>query len=345
MAKSGLLDLSTLVDNVVSGDINDYSVTIYGKGGAGKSTFANALKRRLGDSASFFFEPRARGLGGIKAVECLKWENFPAYVGQLKTYAKKGIKVPFNNIVIDSVDSAYELCTNYIMEENEWTTLTGDYGARYSTVGNAFKENIRMLRQLGYIVTFATHETDEEAHDVHGTAFTRKVPVVSNQVKGMVLDQVDFIVYLDLINVTDDDGNLKEVRRLYFKNNPYAMLKVPLFGFPDYIEYEEVEDGVNKFLKAFDNAVMVTRAMYDNGEDTSSPNKDNELDVEFVAPVTQPVVDVEEVKAKAIEVRDKMLETMEKESVVAALKSALGTASIAKCDDVEKLNKFISENE
>lgn len=83
-----LLDLMSLEDNIVSDDINDYSITLYGQGGSGKSTFANALKRKLGTSVSFFFEPRAKGLGGIKVVECTSWEVFLAYIKQLQKIKK-----------------------------------------------------------------------------------------------------------------------------------------------------------------------------------------------------------------------------------------------------------------
>ena len=101
-----LLDLCALEDNIISDNINEYSITLYGEGGSGKSTFANALKRKLGSSASFFFEPRAKGLGGIKVVECLTWDVFLGYIKQLKKIRKDGKKVPFDNIIIDSVDSA-----------------------------------------------------------------------------------------------------------------------------------------------------------------------------------------------------------------------------------------------
>ena len=132
----------SLVDNVVSGDINEYSITLYGQGGSGKSTFANALKRKLGSSVSFFFEPRAKGLGGIKVVECFSWDVFKKYIDQLRKLVRTGKKVPFDNIIIDSVDSAYDKCTQWVLEENDWETLQGDYGARYAAVGTEFKNAI-----------------------------------------------------------------------------------------------------------------------------------------------------------------------------------------------------------
>ena len=54
-----LLDLCALEDNIISDNINEYSITLYGEGGSGKSTFANALKRKLGSSASLNQEQRA----------------------------------------------------------------------------------------------------------------------------------------------------------------------------------------------------------------------------------------------------------------------------------------------
>lgn len=358
MAKEQLLDLSTLTDNVVSDDINEYSITLYGEGGSGKSTFANALKRKLGSSASFFFEPRAKGLGGIKVVQCNTWGTFLAYIKQLKQLAKAGTKVPFDNIIIDSVDSAYEKCTKHVMDENDWETLQGDYGARYTTVGSEFKNAIEELRNMGFIVTFLTHEKTKEDHDVSGAAFEKATPIVPSQIQSLVNDQVDMIMYLSKITVATDDGDKKEMRRLWFRNNPFMSLKTPLFGMPDYIEYENVNEGVDKFIAAFDKAVQITRDMHDSGIDISGANADNEKPIEFVQPKTttfddeddfddvdEDAVYIEALRARAIEIRDTMLESMEKSEVVTTLKSALGTASIGKCNDADKLNKFIADNE
>lgn len=356
MPKVEMVDLMTLTDNIVSDDINEYSITLYGEGGSGKSTFANALKRKLGSSASFFFEPRAKGLGGIKVVECPTWGVFLSYIRQLKKLSKEGKSVPFNNIIIDSCDSAYARCTKYVMEENDWDTLQGDYGSRYTAVGTSFKDAINELRNLGFIVTFLTHETSTEAHDVNNAAFEKAVPIVSNQIKDIVNDQVDFILYLSKVTVTDDDGNKKEMRRLWFKNNPYMALKTPLFGMPDYIEYEYVNEGVDKFIEAFNKGVKITRDMHDNGEDISNPNFENELVVEFVSPKVGNDIDddfveeandsselsLEELHNKAIEIRDTLLNTMEREEVIALLNEKLGTAAIKKCKDIDKLKDFVS---
>lgn len=371
MAKHELLDLSMLTDNIVSDDINEYSITLFGEGGSGKSTFANALKRKLGSSASFFFEPRAKGLGGIKVVECLKWEIFLGYIKQLKKLAKDGKKVPFDNIVIDSVDSAFEKCTKYVMEENDWDTLTGDYGARYTTVGNEFKNAIDELRNLGFIVTFLTHEKTIEAHDVNDAAYDKAAPIISNQIQGLVSDQVDFIMYLQKVTKEDDDGNKKEYRRLWLKNNPYITLKTPLFGMPDYIEYEFVGEGVDKFIEAFKEGVRITREMAENGEDISTVDSDNMKVAEFESPKTtnfdddiddedlddmeedeveesnDEMVSLDELQSKVESIRDAMVKELDgdKVKVARALRKALGTAKVRECDDVGKLVAFIKEHE
>lgn len=333
MAKD-LLDLMSLADNIVSDDINEYSITLYGQGGSGKSTFANALKRRLGTSVSFFFEPRARGLGGIKVVECPSWDVFLKYVDQLKKLKRAGEKVPFDNIIIDSTDSAYDKCTQYVLDENDWDTLQGDYGARYTAVGTEFKNAITALRGMGFIVTFLTHEKTKEAHDVNNAAFEKSAPIVSNQIQDIVSDQVDFILFLEKVTVTDDDGNKKELRRLWLQNNPYMTLKTPLFGLPDYIEYEYVNEGVDKFIEAFNKAVQITRKMHETGE-VEEPEQE----------VSEPVVEdkLEELHNKAVEVRDSMTATMERKEVAAAMKNVLGTTKISECDDVSKLNEFIDK--
>lgn len=339
-----LLDLMSLVDNVVSDDINEYSITLYGQGGSGKSTFANALKRKLGSSVSFFFEPRAKGLGGIKVVECFNWNTFKKYIDQLKRLVRTGQKVPFDNIIIDSVDSAYDKCTQWVLNENDWDTLQGDYGARYTAVGTEFKNAITTLRELGFIVTFLTHEKTKEAHDVNNAAFEKSAPIVPNQIQDIVNDQVDLIMFLEKVTVTDDDGDKKELRRLWFKNNPYMTLKTPLFGLPDYIEYEYVNEGVDKFIEAFNEAVEVTRAMHETGEAPKEPKKTKKPKEVIQGEVGKEIIDdLEDTHTKAVEVRDKLLETMERKEVAQILKNTLGTTKISECKDIESLYKFIGE--
>lgn len=343
MAKE-LLDLMSLVDNVVSGDINEYSITLYGQGGSGKSTFANALKRKLGSSVSFFFEPRAKGLGGIKVVECFSWDVFKKYIDQLRKLVRTGKKVPFDNIIIDSVDSAYDKCTQWVLEENDWETLQGDYGARYAAVGTEFKNAINTLRELGFIVTFLTHEKTKEAHDVNDAAFEKSAPIVHNQIQDLVNDQVDLIMFLEKVTVTDDNGDKKEMRRLWFKNNPYMTLKTPLFGLPDYIEYEYVNEGVDEFIEAFDKAVEVTRKMHETGEVPEEPKKSKEPKEVIIGEVGKEVIDdLESTQEQAVKVRDKLLETMERKEVAQLLKTSLGTTKISECDDIGKLYSFIEE--
>lgn len=362
-----LLDLMTLEDNVVSDDINEYSITLYGEGGSGKSTFANALKRRLGSSASFFFEPRAKGLGGIKVVECLTWDVFLAYIKQLRKIKKDDKKPPFNNIIIDSVDSAYDKCTKYVMAENDWDTLQGDYGNRYNVVGAEFKNAINALRDLGFIVTFVTHEKSKEAKDVNNASYDKAIPIVAGQIQDVVNDQVDFIMYLQKVTVENDNGDRVERRRLWLKNNPNMALKTPIKGLPDYIDYDEVEEGVDKFMKAFKNGVKITREMYENGEDVN-PNEENDKVVEIASPKVSNIEEddesddtdefdtiesdelptfnnIEDLREKALAVRDKLREEKDDDEVRQILKDALGTVRIKTYEDASKLSAFIEKYE
>lgn len=366
-----IIDLCALTDNVISDDINEYSMTIYGEGGSGKSTFANALKRKMGSSASFFFEPRSRGLGGIKVVEISSWQVFTAYIKQLKKYKKEGRSVPFNNIIIDSTDSAYDKCTQWMIDQNpDWNgTLQGDYGARYVAVGTEFKKAIDELRNLGYIVTFVTHEKTKEAKDANNSSFDKAIPIVPSQIQDIVKDHVDFIFYLQKITV-EVDGDRVEKRRLWMKNNPNIDLKTPLFGLPDYIDYDTANEGVEKFLQAFNEAVRITRGMYEDGVDISNPNSVNNRVPEITEPVmtdfgdlglgddplpdfkepkeepkeNEPEVDIETLREQVKKTRDAMLKTMDASAVKDIMRAELGFVQVSKVSDANKLKEFINKH-
>ena len=53
------------------------------------------------------------------------------------------------------------------------------------------------------------------------------------------------------------------------------------------------------------------------------------------------VTTLEELQIEAVEIREKLLETMERNEVVKVLKEHLGVANIGKCDNIEGLTSFI----
>lgn len=361
-----LLDLWNLTAQKIDGDLNNYSMNLFGEDGSGKSSLMYAIRSKLGSTAIFGFEDRFKGIPNVRVVEMEDWNQFNKYKAMIKKGIKQHGKLPFTNIIMDTVGEAYTMCQTQIMEENEWETMSGERGARYPVVGKAFLDAVRELKHMGFIVNFVSHDKNSVQEDANGNEYDKLVPDTANQIKHLVMGGIDIISYLERAVVISDDGTSeKEVRRLWLHGHPKFKLKTPLYGFPRYIEYETVDEGAEKFIAAFDKAVKITQDMADKGLDISNPNEDNDTIIEYVEPKTKTKVEVddfddldsdplpsslggltiEDAKEKAIEIRDTMLGNMEKSEVVAILKATLGTASIAKCNDIDKLTKFIKDNE
>jgi hypothetical protein len=167
------------------------------------------------------------------------------------------------------------------------------------------------------------------------------MPDIQKRLKYLVKDSVDFLLYLTVERSTDAFGAPVAVRRLYMQNYPEFSLKVPLDGFPDYIEWEgDVNEGIDKFMAAFDKAVEITRAKKGLG----APAKKTESAPSMVQEEELPWSDdnIDDLKEKAVAKRDAMLETLTKQEVANVLKSILGTVKIAEVNDVDKLKAFLA---
>lgn len=346
MAKKELFDLYELETNKIDTDFSNYTVTVTGDGGVGKSTFLNAVYRRFGKTVTFGFEDRFKGIANMTCVPIKTWEELEKYKNQIRKGLKEKGKLPFKNMIIDPVGKAGDACEKYTCEENGIDSL-GDkpYGAGYADFEKNFCTLIEEIRDLGVIVSFVSHGKNETITPPRQEGYNVQMPDIQKKLKYIVKDEVDFLLYMSIVRTTDNEGNPKAVRRLYFQNYPEFQLKVPLDGFPDYIEWEgDVEQGVDLFIEAFNHAVEITKRK--NGEFNESTNDNKEKKIEETELFNDSIEeDIEKLREQAINIRDKMLETTEKIEVVKILKTQFGTAKLSEVEDISKLKNFIKEFE
>jgi hypothetical protein len=236
------------------------------------------------------------------------------------------------------------MCETSIIEEAGVEDI-GDipYGGGYTKFEDEFYGAIRELRSIGINVSFVAHGKTESITPPRQDPYDIQMPDIQKRLKYLVKDEVDFLLYLATVRDKNDDGEPVLVRRLYLQGYPEFSLKVPLDGFPEYIEWSgSVEEGVDKFIEAFNKAVEITRSgsgevIHVEEKKTSKKNKpaekadkddnsDDELDT---------------LREKAIMVRNVLMEDKTKTEVISILKDSLGTAKISECDDIDKLNEFI----
>lgn len=351
-----MIDLWNISKQKIDDNLSNYSFNVVGEDGAGKTSFLYALMNRLAPTVTWGYEDRFKAVPNLRVVQMQNWSEHLAYVKQLKKGLKQRGALPFKNLIIDTVGEAYVMCQDKVMADNDWETMSGDHGGRYPVVGKAFMDSIRELKHMGLIVNFVSHDKDKTNVDLNGQEYTKAYPDTANQIKHLVMGGIDFIVYLEVALVEDELGETKEVRRLWIKGHPALKLKCPLYGLPKYIEYETVEEGVDKFIEAFNIGVRVTQEMADKGEDISNPNAENEVMPEFVEPTTGNTdvdefedeggedssdLTLEELREMAVEIRTKLSKTMERSELIELLTDKLGIAAITKCTDIDKLKNFV----
>lgn len=352
-----LVDLFNLTKQTVDGDISHYLFTITGDYGAGKSSFANELFNRVGNAVIFGFEDRFKGINGARPVLIKSWKELLDY----KKMLRKGIRdnngdnpFPFNTIIIDPMGKAAEMCEKYVCEENEWDSL-GDagFGKGYTEFFKEFTTTFNDLIAMGFTIQRVAHNRLDTITP-QGTAegYQVYVPDVPKKLKYIAQGEPDFVFYLDVVrNVDEETRTNKPVRRLYLQNYADFELKSTLKGLPDYIEFETVEEGVDKFIEAFDKAVAVTRGeewKEETVEKSAEPKQPVKQELEEEKETSEddaPDVDLEVLRSQAIEVRTSLLENLEREEVIEILKESLGTPKINEVEDSDKLIAFIEKYE
>lgn len=342
------LDLFNLTKQKVDTNLGHYKFTITGSYGTGKSTFATELFSRLGRTVTFGFEDRFKGIEGITVARMTSWDDALKALQQLKVGVKKK-GLPFDTVIIDPVGIAGEMCQKYICKREGVDELAeiphGNGHGMYQTEFNSFEDS---LKKLGLNVNYVSHGKTELVSPPRGNDYNIFSPDVPKRLIYKTQGEVDFIVYLDVIREVDEETGKSIVkRRLYLQNYADYKLKVPVKGLPDYIEYEEASEGVDKLLEAWEKAVGQAAEEEDDVVAEEVPEE-----IETKSETTVEVVDTydsETLMKMAVEVRDKNLVKNGGEYTPKAMKEkmvgVLGTFKIAECEDLKALKEFIDELE
>lgn len=183
-------------------DIRNYTILIYGREKIGKSTAFSGFPGAI----FFATEPGTKGLdifefnsedGGVK-----DWDIFREGVRLLE-----GKQHGFHNVIIDTVDRAYDMCLDWVCENRgieypgEDSAGSQDFGKSWRAVKNEFTEQIHKLRQAGMGIGFVSHAREFEFRSRSGEKYTRIFPSMSNQARTVVEALVDFFFYAEYSNV------------------------------------------------------------------------------------------------------------------------------------------------
>ncbi len=183
------------------------TILLYAHAKFGKSTIAS------GSPDAIFLATEA-GLNHLNVyqIPIQTWED-------LLTAAKEIAEGnhSFKTVVIDTVDNAYRLCSDYICKQHGIKHESDlGYGKGWSLVNGEFQRVLNKLSLLPYGLFLISHAVEKDIESRTGN-YTRIIPTLPDKARKIILGMSDFILYGDIEESTDRDGEVSSKRVLRTK--------------------------------------------------------------------------------------------------------------------------------
>lgn len=192
------LDIFAIEPNVISRDLSEKSMLIYGFPKTGKTTNACKFPKPL----LVAFEKGFGAINGIRPAVINKWKDFLDVKKQLIKDAdavKKGEKTEtfYTTVILDTLDIAYNYANDYILSLEGVTALedTKNMGG-YKKVEREFEMAIIDLMKAGYCVIGISHTDMKQMKDgVTGEKYDRIQPTLDKRGLKVASRAMDIIMF------------------------------------------------------------------------------------------------------------------------------------------------------
>ena len=241
------IDIFAIKPHEVSRDLCGYTVLLYGQPKTGKTTTAAQFPQAL----LCAFETGYLAIPGVMAQPVNKWSEFKQILKQLDS---DQARQQFKNVIVDTVDIAYDLCEKYICNQNSVSTV-GDlaYGKGYALAKKEFDEALRRIPQMGYGLVMISHAQDKTFKDENGDEYQQIVPTLANQPRLVVDRMSDIIGYAHPFQ--EEDGTVHTT--LFMRGTPRFVAGSRFKYTPDSIEFSydnlvnAIGDAIDRQAKDF----------------------------------------------------------------------------------------------
>ena len=261
------IDIFAIKPHEVSRDLCGYTVLLYGQPKTGKTTTAAQFPQAL----LCAFETGYLAIPGVMAQPVNKWSEFKQILKQLDSdQARK----QFKNIIVDTVDIAYDLCEKYICNQNG-VSAVGDlpFGKGYNLAKKEFDEALRKIPQMGYGLVMISHAQDKTFKDENGEEYQQIVPTLANQPRLVVDRMSDIIGYAHPFQ--EEDGTVHTT--LFMRGTPRFVAGSRFKYTPDSIDFS-YENLVNAIGDAIDRQAKDFNGKYVTDAPTTAHAAEPELD-------------------------------------------------------------------
>lgn len=266
------IDILGITPHKVSRDLCGYTMLFYGAPKTGKTTIASQFPNAL----LLAFETGYLAIPGVMAQPITKWSEFKQVLKQLDS---DDARAAYKNIVVDTVDIAYDLCEKYICNNNGVSAI-GDlgYGKGYALAKKEFDEALRKIPQMGYGLIMISHDQDKTFKDEDGNEYNQIVPTLGNQPRLVVDRMSDLIGYARPFQ--EEDGSTRTL--LFLRGTPRFIAGSRFADTPEYIDFtydnlvNAVHDAVDKLAERYGND-----AITDKKTDAHIPQPEINFDAEM----------------------------------------------------------------
>lgn len=262
-----MIDIFAIKPHEVSRDLCGYTVLLYGQPKTGKTTTAAQFPQAL----LCAFETGYLAIPGVMAQPVNKWSEFKQILKQLDS---DQARQQFKNVIVDTVDIAYDLCEKYICNQNGVSTV-GDlaYGKGYALAKKEFDEALRKIPQMGYGLVMISHAQDKTFKDENGDEYQQIVPTLANQPRLVVDRMSDIIGYAHPFQ--EEDGTVHTT--LFMRGTPRFVAGSRFKYTPDSIEFS-YDNLVNAIGDAIDRQAKDFGGQYVTDAPTTAHTAEPELD-------------------------------------------------------------------
>ncbi|MGE8033892.1 hypothetical protein B1B04_09390 [Lysinibacillus sp. KCTC 33748] len=241
------IDLLAIQPHQISRDLREKIVVIYGEPKVGKTTIASQFPKAL----LLAFEKGYNALAGVMAQNVTKWADFKKVLRQLENAQ---VKEKFETIIVDTADLSYASCEKFILQR-EGVDKIGDipYGGGYKLVRDEFDTVLRSIPMMGYGLVMISHAQVQTITAEDGAEYSKTVPTLTKQPRGIVLSMADIIGYAKSIEREGESKTALFLRGTQqfeagsrFKHTPPVIkfeYEALVKAIADAIEKEEVEKG------------------------------------------------------------------------------------------------------
>ena len=262
-----MINLLDITPHEVSRDLKGYTVLLYGEPKSGKTTTASKFPNAL----LLAFETGYLAIPGVMAQPVNKWSEFKQILKQLND---ENVRAKFDNIIIDTVDIAYDLCEKYICNANGISTI-GDlpFGKGYALAKKEFDEALRSIPQRNYGLIMISHSQDKTFKDSEGNEYQQIVPTLANQPRLVVDRMSDIILYAHPVEL--EDGRTTTIG--FMRGTPRFVAGSRFKYTPDSIEFSYA-NLVNAIGDAIDRQAKDFGGQYVTDAPTTAHVTEPELD-------------------------------------------------------------------